>query len=115
MHELSIAMSIIDIAEETAQQHGGGKVRSIRVRVGPLSGVVADALQSAFTLACEGTGLDAADLVIEEAPLVIYCTGCAAEQKPESPFMLVCPLCGVEAPTVVSGRELEISTVEIDS
>ncbi len=115
MHELSIAMSIIDVAEETAEQHGGGKVRSIRVRVGPLSGVVAEALQSAFTLAREGTGLDGAELVIDEVPLVIHCPACAAERTPESPFMLVCPVCGAETPTVVSGRELEVASLEIDS
>jgi hydrogenase nickel incorporation protein HypA/HybF len=68
MHELSIAMSILDAAEEEAGKHGGGRVSAIYIRVGALSGVAPDALQNAYELAREATPLSDCRLVIEETP-----------------------------------------------
>ena len=50
MHELSIAMSILDVAGEEAQRLNA-KVIAIRLKLGPLSGVVKEALLSAYDLA----------------------------------------------------------------
>jgi hydrogenase nickel incorporation protein HypA/HybF len=66
MHELSIALSIIDGVTEEAEQHGGGPVRSVHLRLGKLSGVVREALLFAYDQACEGTLLAGSELRIEE-------------------------------------------------
>jgi hydrogenase nickel incorporation protein HypA/HybF len=66
MHELSIAMNIVEIAEETLAQHGGERVRSVHLQVGPLCGVAKEALLFSFGLACEGTAAEGASLVIAE-------------------------------------------------
>ena len=66
MHELSIAMSILDAAEEEAENHGGGRISAIYLKIGALSGVVPDALTAAYELARENTGLSDCRLVIEE-------------------------------------------------
>ncbi len=68
MHELSIAMSIVEMAEEEADQRGGVQVNAVHLKLGPLSGVVKDALLSSYELACEGTQLEGSQLVIEEIP-----------------------------------------------
>jgi hydrogenase nickel incorporation protein HypA/HybF len=115
MHELSIALGILDLAEEEAESRGLGRVAAIHLRLGPLSGVVAEALQSAYQLAREGTGLAAADLVIEQASLVAYCPACAANRTLDSVQQLVCPECGAPTPDVVRGRELEVTALEIES
>jgi Zn finger protein HypA/HybF involved in hydrogenase expression len=39
MHELSIALGILDVAGEEAQRHGG-RVAAIHLKLGPLAGVV---------------------------------------------------------------------------
>lgn len=65
MHELSIALSVIEVASEEARRQGGGKVCAVHLRLGLLSGVVEQALCSAFELARAGTALAEADLVIE--------------------------------------------------
>jgi hydrogenase nickel incorporation protein HypA/HybF len=67
MHELSIAMSIIDIASEEAARHGCTKVRAVHLRLGRMAGVVADALMFSYPMAAEGTLLEGSSLVIEEA------------------------------------------------
>jgi len=66
MHELSIAMSIVEIAEKTLAQHGGKRVRRVHLQVGPLCGVANEALMFSFGLACEGTTAEGASLVIAE-------------------------------------------------
>jgi len=115
MHELSIALSILDVAAEEAERQGGGRVAAIHLRLGPLSGVVKDALRSAYELARESSLVDGAELVIEEVPLVTYCPACAAERALASAQQLCCPVCGNPTPEVVRGRELEIVALEIES
>jgi hydrogenase nickel incorporation protein HypA/HybF len=68
MHELSIAMSLIDtVCEELPKLGGAVSVRMIRVRVGPLSGVVPRALAFAFEVAVADSPLAGARLEIEDA------------------------------------------------
>jgi hydrogenase nickel incorporation protein HypA/HybF len=112
MHELSIALSIVDVAAEEAGRRGG-RVAAVHLKLGPLSGVVKDALVSAYSLAREGTPLERAELVVEEVPLVAYCPACAAERALAGPQELCCPACGAATPEVVSGRELEVVALEI--
>jgi hydrogenase nickel incorporation protein HypA/HybF len=114
VHELSLALSILDLAAEEAGRHGGGRVAAVHLRLGPLSGVVKEALVSAFELAREGSPLPSAELVIEEVPLVAYCPACAAERTLPSPQLLRCPDCGTPTPEVVRGRELEVVALEIE-
>ncbi len=114
MHELSLALSILELAEEEGERRGG-RVAAVYVKLGRLSGVVQEALVSAFELAREGTALAQAELVIEEVPLVIHCSTCAADQTLHSEFELRCPACGGLSNAVVSGREMEVHALEIES
>jgi hydrogenase nickel incorporation protein HypA/HybF len=114
MHELSIALSIVEVAEE-AGRNRGGRIAAVHMKLGRLSGVVKEALHSAFELAREGTELAQAELVIEDVPLVIHCSACGVDQAPESAFELRCPACGALTSDIVSGRELEVHALEIES
>jgi len=68
MHELSIAMSIVDMATEEAERHGATQVDAVYLRLGRLSGIVARALLSSYDLACEHTLLEGSRLQIEDTP-----------------------------------------------
>ena len=92
MHELSIALSILDLVSEEAVRQGG-RVAAVHLKLGPLSGVVKEALVSAYDLAREGTSLAQAELVVEDVPLVAYCPACAAERTLPAQE-LCCPICG---------------------
>ena len=113
MHELSIALSILDLVAEEAERRGG-RVVAVHLKLGPLSGVVKDALLSAYDLAREGTPLAGAELLVKEVPVVAWCPGCAAERTPAFPE-LCCPTCGMPTPELVRGRELEVVALEIES
>jgi hydrogenase nickel incorporation protein HypA/HybF len=66
MHELSIAVSIVEIAEQELFRHGGERIRSVYLQLGPLAGVAKEALLFSFGLACEGTAAEGSSLVIED-------------------------------------------------
>lgn len=68
MHELSIAISMIDVAEEESLKHQACTLDAIHVQVGARSGVVPEALAAAYELAREHTSLSNCRLVIERMP-----------------------------------------------
>lgn len=113
MHELSIAVSILDVAAEEAQRRGGLKVVAIHLKLGPLSGVVKEALVSAFEMAREESEFPQCQLVVREMPLVVHCPTCDADQLAPSIQEMCCSVCGTPTPQVVSGRELEVTAMEV--
>ena len=113
MHELSIAVSILDLVEEAAQERGEGRVAAIHLKLGPLSGVVKQALLSAFDRAREGTQLADCKLIIEETPLVGFCPVCGMDREISSVQYLCCPVCDTPTPDIVSGREMDIMAMEV--
>jgi len=113
MHELSIAMSILDGVEEEMQRHAGRCVEAVHVRIGPLSGVVKESLASAYELAREATPFAASYLVFEDAPVTVLCAYCQAERLVQSLDRFCCAECATPATNIVHGRELEITALEL--
>ena len=114
MHELSIALSMVDIAAETLEKNGGGKVSALYMKLGALSGVVKDALLFSWELACADTALEGSRLVIEEIPVVVRCPDCEADRELESPNRFICPVCLSPTPVIVQGKEMEVTALEIE-
>jgi hydrogenase nickel incorporation protein HypA/HybF len=112
MHELSIAMSIVELAEEEAGERGVG-IRAVHLKLGPLAGVVKQALLSAYELACEQTILEGSQLIIEEVPIQVFCPKCDAPRTLTSMQWFVCPLCESPVSEVLHGKELEVTALEI--
>jgi hydrogenase nickel incorporation protein HypA/HybF len=114
MHELSVAMSIIDVAAEEARRQDTSRIVAVHLKLGPLAGVAKKALISAFEIAREGSTLDGAELVIQDAPLVARCLACNADRKVVSVQELCCAACGTPCVEIVSGRELDVVALEIE-
>ena len=113
MHELSIALSIVEGASQEARNRGAAKVEVVHLKLGALSGVVKDALLFSYSLACDDTLLSGSQLVIEDIPVVVYCHNCEAEKVLHDIQRFCCPTCGSVTPDVVRGRELELFAIEI--
>lgn len=112
MHEMSIAMQIVETSVAALADHADDVVASVHIRVGAMSNVVPEALQFAWDAATRGTRLDGASLVIEWVPAVVSCEACG--QEVELPGMLMkCPSCDSLVTTLVQGRELEIMNLEL--
>ncbi len=102
------------MAEDEAAQRGGAQISAIHLKLGQLSGVVKDALLFSYDAACAGTLLEGSRLVIEEIPVVIYCTACKAERTLASVQRFCCPVCDTPASQIVQGKELEVAALEIE-
>jgi hydrogenase nickel incorporation protein HypA/HybF len=113
MHELSVALAILDVVAEEAQRLGAARVEVVHLKMGPLSGVVKDALLGAYELAREGSGLDESRLAIEEVPIQMRCEVCAETRRVRSLQELCCEVCGAAAKNFISGQELEVTGLEI--
>jgi hydrogenase nickel incorporation protein HypA/HybF len=114
MHELSIAMSIVDLAREESGRMGGVQIRAVHLRLGLLSGVVKEALLSSYEIACEDTPLAGSRLVVEEMPVVVFCPNCNGQRPVHSTQMLCCSECGTPTGNIVQGKELVVVGLEVD-
>ncbi len=86
---------------------------AVHLKLGPLSGVVKDALLFSYALACEGTPLEGSRLEIEEIPVVLYCATCEQEQPAVSMQRLCCAICDTPSADIRRGSELEVFALEL--
>lgn len=112
MHELSVALSLVEGVEETAVRRGLARVTAVHVRIGTLSGIARDALAFSWNLATAGTLAADSALVIEDVPVTIFCERCECERKPRAAAGFRCATCGAMAPRIVHGRELQLVALE---
>jgi hydrogenase nickel incorporation protein HypA/HybF len=112
MHEVGIMQSILATAEEKARAEGAAAIHEIRLRIGRLAGVVCESLEFAFGVLRQGTLAAEARLAIDEVPARCWCPNCAEEFEARE-LILICPTCGGVKVELRSGRELEISSLEI--
>jgi hydrogenase nickel incorporation protein HypA/HybF len=113
MHELAICQSLMDQVQDIALERNALSVTSIVVGMGPLSGVEAQLLKNAYTVASAGTVAEDAELIIENLPVRVKCSQCDSESD-ALPNKLVCKQCGDWRTTLVSGDELLLMSVELE-
>lgn len=111
MHEMSIALAVVEQVEEAPRDECCQAVDSVWLQVGELAGVVPEALHFCFSLACADTVLDGAELHIDPVPARARCGPCEREWATGMPPQLCCPLCGGATADLLSGRELQIARV----
>jgi hydrogenase nickel incorporation protein HypA/HybF len=113
MHEMGIAMQIIEIATASIPPNAGNvQVEKINIKIGKLAAVVPDSLRFCFNIAIQGTPLDGAQLVIAELPVVARCKDCNTRWTINSPAF-TCENCDSGSLEIISGRELDIESIEI--
>jgi hydrogenase nickel incorporation protein HypA/HybF len=114
MHELSIAASIVELAEEEAEKRAV-RVLAVHLKLGVLSGVVREALEGSYEMVAAGTRLEGSRLVIREEPVRVFCPACRESRELPSIQRFVCPECGAPAGEVLAGRELQVTALEVET
>jgi hydrogenase nickel incorporation protein HypA/HybF len=115
MHELAIAQSIAEAVEARAAECNAARVKGVRLRIGEGSGIVADSLTFCFEmLASLDPVLAGAQLLIDVVPHRARCRYCAKEFAVIN-FMAQCPTCEGWSNEIISGTELQILEMEIDT
>lgn len=112
MHELAVCQGLLREVERVARAAGADRVVSVTVRIGPLSGVEPQLLQSAFPLASAATAAAGSKLIIERAAVRVRCRRCGRESEAAS-GRLVCGQCGHWKVQVVGGDELLLARLEL--
>ncbi len=113
MHELSIAMSIVELAEEYAGREGATKVRELELEVGELSGVVIEALDFAMEEATSGTLCEGAHWTIRPVPAEMKCRACGHQYFVHDLFT-PCPECGTPGGELLRGDEMRLHSILVE-
>jgi hydrogenase nickel incorporation protein HypA/HybF len=112
MHELSIALNILEMAQAEAERRSV-KVNAVHLKLGALSGVVKESLLFSYDVASADTVLKGSRLVIEEVPVAVFCSKCQAQRPVDSVQRLCCTECGTPTSEIVQGKELELVALEV--
>lgn len=113
MHEVSIALSIIDIIVKKCREEGCEKIDSVRLKIGKSAGVMSDSLLFAFDSIKTDTIAKNAEMVIDVIPLGGMCNSCKSDFETEDQYVLECPKCGSFDFIINKGKEMEIIDMEV--
>ena len=113
MHELSIALKLVDLACEHASSCQEMEVDAVHIAVGALSHIHAPSLLSGFAIAREGTLISQAELIIRQIPLVLGCTDCQRDFESSGIQDLRCPICCGYSTHVRHGNELDLEFLSL--
>ena len=113
MHEMGIAMQIVEIAIDSIPPNlRGEKVERVNLKVGKLSAIVPESLRFCFDVVTRDTPLAGSKLNIEEIPVRARCRDCHFEWTMDGPEF-VCKNCQGGTIDIIAGRELDIDSIEI--
>ena len=114
MHEFSLVVSMLDVAEQAARADGATRIDAIHLEIGALAGVVPEALDFAFDGARQGTMAADARLEVTYLPAIAYCAACQREFELDNRFgIAMCPTCDAPSADLRQGRELQVSHLEV--
>jgi hydrogenase nickel incorporation protein HypA/HybF len=113
VHELSIIASLFEILEDKAREQNALRITAVTLRVGRLSGVVPELLESAFDTYKKGTLAEGARLEVEVAPFDFRCRACGATAVRDEPGV-ACAACGSKDIELVGGMDIFIEKFEVE-
>ncbi|OGR05923.1 MAG: hydrogenase maturation nickel metallochaperone HypA [Deltaproteobacteria bacterium RIFOXYD12_FULL_50_9] len=113
MHEMSLAMSIVEIASNAARSQGGKIINHVEVEVGSLAGVMEEALSFCFAAAAQDSIAAGATLKIIPVAAKARCADCG-EIQPIDSFFDNCPRCQGHQLEIIQGRELHVLSIIVD-
>ena len=113
MHELSIALSIVELAEEEARKAEAISISKVEVEVGTMAGIDPDALLFAWDSVIQGTLAQQAVLLIHTIKAEAHCLECGKD-FPAEHFFVQCPHCSSYRYQIIKGKELRISSLIVD-
>ncbi len=108
VHELGVALEIVERAEERAE---GARVTKVRIEVGVLTAIFPDALGFCFDLATAGTCVEGAQLEVVQPKARARCRSCDQVVELDAPYGRCA--CGDFDLDWLTGSELRIVEMEV--
>ena len=112
MHELSIAQSIVELAENVASKEKADSVKSIDIEIGALSGVVLDALEFAMEMTIKNTKLENTAINYLIITGKADCSECNVQFETDN-LLALCPSCKKANFKIVDGKQLRIKSLVV--
>jgi len=112
MHELSIAQSIVELAEREARNHQADSVEELELEIGALAGIDRLALDFALESATKESLLEGTRIICQQIDGEGRCGDCENLFPVENLFSS-CPVCGSYAVKIIKGKELRIKSIII--
>ncbi len=112
MHELSIAMGIVKIAEDETAKVGAKQVELIELEIGALAGVDFESLEFVWPAAVKDTVLEFALKKISIIEGKAKCVDCDTVFEVEKLYDS-CPKCGSNFKGIIQGKELRVKALEV--
>ncbi len=113
MHELSMAMSLVEQITQIMGNEGASKLHSITLAIGKYSGVEKESFEFAFSIAAEGSPAENAKLIILQTEMKVKCKDCGIETENAMP-LAKCAKCSSMNVDMISGREFNIKSMEVE-
>ena len=113
MHELSITEHLLEHCIREAKGQNASKIRTIKLCIGQLNGLVPDCIQVYLDMLSEGTIAEGARIEAEFLPVKVHCRDCGQDGE-ITPHHLSCPCCGSLRLQLLSGKEFYIKSMEVD-
>ncbi len=113
MHEYSIVQSLLESCENHAEENESSKVIKVVVKIGVLSGVEPQLLETAFNTFKEGTICDEALFILNHQKVVIECYECK-ETSTLDKNEFVCPSCQSNDVKVIDGEDMFLMSLEME-
>jgi len=116
MHELSIAMRMVEELTRIARENNAKKITIVNLKIGRMSGIVIDSLKFAFdAIKFEYPFISNSEILIEEVPVMYECNNCGdIFESIETLYFPSCPKCNSYNLKLLSGDEMHIKNLEIE-
>lgn len=112
MHELSVALGIVKLAESETKKANKTKVEEINLEIGSLAGVELVSLKYVWETAVKGSVLEGAKLNINYLEAKAKCFECKTVFKMDKIFDS-CTNCNSHFKEILQGKEMRISTLQV--
>ena len=112
MHELSIVMSIVEIAQDQAKKASAQSIEEIELDIGKLTGIEMDALEFAWPQGVRFSILENAVKKINRIEGRASCSDCNNSFTIEN-YYDACPECGGHLISITQGRELRVRSLVV--
>lgn len=112
MHELSIALGIVKIAEAEIAKSGSKQIEAIELEIGTLAGIEFESLDFVWPMAVKDTVLENAVKKIQIIQAQAKCIDCDTIYPIDNIYD-ACPKCGSFFKALLQGKELRVKSLEI--
>ena len=113
MHELSVALGIVRIAEEETKKANANAVESIDLEIGTLAGIELDSLEFVWPAAVKNTVLEFAIKNIHLIQGKAICLDCNCDFEIQKIYDS-CPKCKSSLKGITQGKELRVKSLEVN-